>query len=525
MKKDIFISYKNDNAGNNFAERLKRDLENHKYSVYFNSDEKHSGNFPEKLRTAVEDCKDFILIVSQKCLDQLIENKKIDWIREEILTAKNAGKPIIPIMLDGVKMPSDVEVMPEELRFLPMIDNITMPEKYDISPYGKLLSLFKSKPEKDDIYRETYNDNPYYDVVADFKSTLERAQAGSIKDMFEIATMYYYGFADENGGSQRDFEKAYFWLQKIIDDGTDTYYKECALSIVAEMYFHGIIPREAQSYEKALKCHQEAEKVSGFSAREYAYLSSRGCGCNYDFEATVSRYTNAIEQGDNVALVGLAKIYTEHGMFEKAAELYRKTSGTIPESGFRLGMLYRNGLLSNPPMPNFYQAAFWFQHAIGTGKCRPEVYHELGRLYFMPIGDFPKDFAAAERYFKIAADRGNREAQHKLGIMYQYGYVKKDIGKALHYHTEAAKQGTALSAYQLSLIYQQEECRNYHQAYRYAQMAADNGIMEGEFVLANLLYFGRGCEPDVNKAYEYYKKAEEHGMPQARFMREKIESN
>ena len=132
MKKDIFISYKNDNAGNNFAERLKRDLENHKYSVYFNSDEKHSGNFPEKLRTAVEDCKDFILIVSQKCLDQLIENKKIDWIREEILTAKNAGKPIIPIMLDGVKMPSDVEVMPEELRFLPMIDNITMPEKYDI---------------------------------------------------------------------------------------------------------------------------------------------------------------------------------------------------------------------------------------------------------------------------------------------------------------------------------------------------------------------------------------------------------
>jgi hypothetical protein len=133
MKKDIFISYKNDNAGNNFAYRLKADIEKMGYSVYFNSDEKHSGDFPEKLRTAVEDCKDFILIVSQKCLDQLMEHKKVDWIREEILTARKNNKPIIPILLDGVKMPADVDVMPEELRFLPKIDNISMPEKYDIS--------------------------------------------------------------------------------------------------------------------------------------------------------------------------------------------------------------------------------------------------------------------------------------------------------------------------------------------------------------------------------------------------------
>jgi len=527
MKKDIFISYKNDNAGNNFAYRLKNDIEACGYSVYFNSDEKHSGDFPEKLRIAVEECKDFILVVSQRCLEQLMEHKKVDWIREEILTAYNCGKQIIPILMEGVKMPDDIDDMPEELRFLPKIDNISMPEKYVVSPFDKLLSFFKSKPEKDDVYRDTYNANASYDVLTDFKKTLDKAQTGSVKAMYEIATMYYYGFADEKGGSERDYESAYYWFEKIIKGEDDSYqeYKEYAMSIVAEMYFHGLVPRKGQSYETALDYHRKAEKKSGFSSREYAYLSSRGCGCEFDFEQTVAHYLSAIEQGDNVAVAGLAKLYTEHGMFHEAAELYRKTCDIVPESEFRLGMLYRNGLLSNPPKPDFFRAAFYFQHAISTGKCRAEVYHELGRLYFTPTGDFPKDFVAAEKYFKIAADMGNREAQHKLGLMYQYGYVTKDMEMAVKYHTMSAKQGTALSAYQLSLIYQQDECRNYHKAFQYAEIAANSGIMEGEFVYANLLFWGRGCEADVNKAYEMYEKAYKHGMYQAKFMMEKIENH
>ncbi len=525
MKKDIFISYKNDNAGNNFAYRLKNDLEKCGYSVYFNSDEKHSGDFPEKLREAVEACKDFFLIVSQQCLDQLIEYRKIDWIREELLTAHKAKKNIVPILLTGVSMPADIDEMPEELRFLPKIDNVVMPEKYEVSPFEKVLSILESKPEKDDIYRDTYNSNPCYDVANDLQKTVDEAGRGSVDAMYMAAVMYYYGFADENGEAKRDFEKAHYWIKRILDTEDEAYEEQRALakSILAEMYYHGTVPRESQSYAKAVMLHREAEKTSGFSAREYAYLSSRGCGCDFDYDATVDHYLKAIDQGDNLAVLGLARLYMEHGKYHSAAELYKKTCAFMPEAEFQLGMLYRNGLLSDPPKPDFFRAAFYFQHAIATGKCGAEVYHELGRLYFTPTGDFPKDFVAAEANFKKAADMGNKGAQYKLALMYQYGYVTRDPEKAIYYHTEAVSNGVSLSAYQLSLIYQQPETRNYHKAFKYAYIAAKKGVMEGEFVLANLLYFGRGCEADENRAYKYYVKAYNHGMVQARFMMEKIE--
>lgn len=47
VKKDIFISYRNDGSGNQFANRLCSDLENLGYSVYFNSNEERSLSFPE----------------------------------------------------------------------------------------------------------------------------------------------------------------------------------------------------------------------------------------------------------------------------------------------------------------------------------------------------------------------------------------------------------------------------------------------------------------------------------------------
>ena len=155
MGHDIFISYKNDNEGTNFAYRLKTDLEKHGYSVYFNPDAKHSSDFQQKLYDAIDDCKDFLLIVSNSCLAQLIAHESIDWVRNEILYAKSHNKHILPVLMNGVSMPKDYTVMPEELRFLPFIDAVTMPEDYEYSPFDKLISTFESKPENNDVNRDT----------------------------------------------------------------------------------------------------------------------------------------------------------------------------------------------------------------------------------------------------------------------------------------------------------------------------------------------------------------------------------
>ncbi|MBR5858312.1 MAG: toll/interleukin-1 receptor domain-containing protein [Clostridia bacterium] len=525
MGHDIFISYKNDNEGTNFAYRLKTDLEKHGYSVYFNPDAKHSSDFQQKLYDAIDDCKDFLLIVSNSCLAQLIAHENIDWVRNEILYAKSHNKHILPVLMNGVSMPKDYTVMPEELRFLPFIDAVTMPEDYECSPFDRLISTFESKPENNDVNRDTYNSNADYNVNLDFEKTLQRANNGDPAAMYKIANMYFFGFASENGDSVRNYSEAYKWLNMIINTPEANDYHNPAHSLIADMYYHGLVPREPQSYEKALGHHTYAERDIGFSARESAYMRSRGCGCVFDFEETVNHYLEAINNGDNVAVVGLANLYLDHGRFEEAAELFRKTSHIIPDAEYRLGMLYRNGLLGNPPKPDFFRAAYYFQHAINTGNCNADIYHELGRLYFMPTGDFPKDFATAARYFEEAAERGNKSAAYKLGLMYEYGYVEKDIEKAIKYHTMAVKRGSNLAAYHLALIYQQPEHRNYHKAFSYAELAARKGVMEGEFIYANMLFIGRGCEADPDKAYEFYVKSKEHGMPQADFMLERFYNN
>lgn len=524
MSKDIFISYKNDGEGNNFAARLCGDLEELGYDVYYNPNEQHAGRFPTRLKNAVESCKDFLLILTQPCLDQLMRHDKIDWVREELITAYRNEKNIIPLLMSGVSMPKDKEDMPEELHFLPDTDGISITEPYNKSPLEFLVSWVKSQPTKEDTYRDIINGNISYNVFSDFEQTLEKAKTGSHKAMYEIANMYYYGFADENKSSDRDFSKAYEWFEKLSD--TNNEYKAYADSMIGRMYYDGTVPFERQSYEKSFDYHKKSAEILkfGYSAIRVAYMQQEGRGCEYDFDAIEKYYLEFVENGDETIKMNLAEFYMQHGMFQKAAKIFNLMENSVSTAEYNLGVLYKSGVLSNPPKPNYIQASYHFQNAINCDNPNPDAANQLGLMYFAHTGNFRKDFKMAEKYFSLAANMGNASSQYMLGYMYEFGYVKKDIPLAIKYFSMASKQGEIYSNHHLAMLYQQTECKNYHKSFKYAKMSADNSIPEGEFILANLLYMGRGCKADEKKAYEYYKLALEHGMEQAEFMIERIEN-
>ena len=204
MGKDVFISYKNDGSGNHFANRLCQDLESIGYSVYFNPNEERAVSFPERLKTAVSNCKDFILVLSAGCLEQLKENKKTDWVREEILTAREQKKHIIPILLENVKLPQTGEEFPECLNFLPFIDAIQFTEQYMRSPFGELTGVLLSKNNGNDAYRDAYNSNSSYKITEEYRKTLERAEEGDYQAMYEIGLMSFYGAASERENEDRN---------------------------------------------------------------------------------------------------------------------------------------------------------------------------------------------------------------------------------------------------------------------------------------------------------------------------------
>ncbi|MCC8160626.1 MAG: toll/interleukin-1 receptor domain-containing protein [Oscillospiraceae bacterium] len=303
--KDIFISYKNDGEGNNFAARLCEDLSGLGYSVYFNSHERRKGEFPERLKNAIKECSDLILVLSMGCINWLKENNDEDWVREEILYAKNNNKNIVPILIGSASIPSKND-MPVELKFLPDIDSYYLPEQYIDSPLKGLLSMLDSRPNTNSFYMNEANSNETYNVYEDFEKTLQEAENGLPKAMYIIANMYFYGFANADGTTNRDFAKAFYWFEKLAK--IENEYKAYADSMLGRMYYDGTVPGDNQSYEKALKYHLNSAENSekfGYSASRVAFMKQYARGCDFNFEEVEKYYLSFIEKGDDILKMNL----------------------------------------------------------------------------------------------------------------------------------------------------------------------------------------------------------------------------
>lgn len=505
-KKDIFISYRNDGVGNNFATRITNDLKRSGYSVYFNPDEARSGDFPERLKQAISTCKDFICIVTEDYIAQLESNDKICWIRDELLCAKKFGKNIIPLLINGVTMPDDASKLPDNISFFPNIDAYVFPEQYVNSPYSLLCEVLLSKNDGKNGFRDVYNSSELFDPDKSLEDILVKANDGDICAMLSAGIYYYYGVS---GG--KDERKAALWFKKV--SATESEYTPIADKFIARMYYAGSMPRENQSYEKSYEYHVKSAQGDLYSAGQVGFMRSIGSGCIYNYDQTEEYFLSILDSLDNPRKDTLCKFYIEHGEFNKAADIYKEMADTYPNAAYQLGLMYKRGVLSIPFMPNYTKAAMYFQMALDNGFIMAAF--ELGTLYFNPAGSFKKDFAKAQKYYHIAAENGDPNAQYMLGYMYNYGHVEKNLTLAIEYFEMAAKRGHVLSAAHLALLYQIPEVHNYEKAFNYCKYAADCGDAPSEFVLGTLYLSGRGCEPDEDKAYLCFKHAAENGAPEA----------
>ena len=97
MAYDIFISYRRSDASK-YSKELYKNLTESGYSVSF--DVENLGGrqaFPEKLKERIDECKDFIFIISEDTFNWREE----EWVREELAHALTTGKKIIPILINN----------------------------------------------------------------------------------------------------------------------------------------------------------------------------------------------------------------------------------------------------------------------------------------------------------------------------------------------------------------------------------------------------------------------------------------
>lgn len=97
MKYDIFISYRRA-SGKNYARILKPELEKRGFKVFLDFDELHDSVFGKRIMNAIDNSAAFLMILTEGALDRCVNEN--DWVRREILYAKEKNKHIVPVEID-----------------------------------------------------------------------------------------------------------------------------------------------------------------------------------------------------------------------------------------------------------------------------------------------------------------------------------------------------------------------------------------------------------------------------------------
>ena len=128
----------------------------------------------------------------------------------------------------------------------------------------------------------------------------------------------------------------------------------------------------------------------------------------------------------------------------------------------------------------------------------PEAQYRIGRMYEFGNG-YPQDKAQGIAWIRKAAAQGHADAEQELGVIYATGDgVKQDNVQAVAWFRKAAEQGEATAQYNLGLMYAKGQGvpRDYAQAFDWWRKSAVQGNADAQFKLAVVYHNGQGAAQD-----------------------------
>lgn len=131
-----------------------------------------------------------------------------------------------------------------------------------------------------------------------------------------------------------------------------------------------------------------------------------------------------------------------------------------------------------------------------------------------------KNYEAADREFRKAAEQGHLSAQIRLALMFT-GYDDKE---AMKWWRKAADQGSAGAMLALADLYkeggEEESVRDFAEAMKWYRKAADSTNMEHRadalYAIGEMYEYGMGVSSSLSEALKWYGKAAELGHPDAK---------
>ena len=126
--KSVFISYRHSDCGWTLA--ISENLRNNGYDVFYSQKSIPGGKYEDVILNNIKARKHFLVILSQTALDRCDEPD--DWVRREIETALDAGRNIVPVVLEGFNFHTAFaqKRLPGKLDRLKQYQAIDVPPKY-----------------------------------------------------------------------------------------------------------------------------------------------------------------------------------------------------------------------------------------------------------------------------------------------------------------------------------------------------------------------------------------------------------
>jgi TPR repeat protein len=142
-----------------------------------------------------------------------------------------------------------------------------------------------------------------------------------------------------------------------------------------------------------------------------------------------------------------------------------------------------------------------------------EAQYRVGRLYYYGRG-VEQNYAQAGEWYLQAAEQGHARSQSNVGVMYEEGRgFPANDEEAARWYAKAAEQGRAVSQNNLGRMYEEGRGveRSDSRAAELYAAAAKNGNAEAQYRLGRMYETGKGVTQDSKKAQKWYRKASDNG--------------
>ncbi|KAF2468104.1 HCP-like protein [Lindgomyces ingoldianus] len=209
--------------------------------------------------------------------------------------------------------------------------------------------------------------------------------------------------------------------------------------------------------------------------------------------------------------------------YAKAVQFYRAAaSKNHPGAATRLGKACLTGDMG---LTNRYREGLkWLKRATESADSQyNSAPYELGLLHETGYGeDVFKDEIYAVQLFTQAAELGHPQAALKLGEAYEHGHLccPKDAALSVHYYNCAAQANIPEAMMNLCAWYmvgaEPVLEKDENEAYEWAKKAAEHGLPKAEYAVGYFTEMGIGCRRDALEANVWYVKAADHGDERAK---------